>query len=84
MDQNMFCQQTFTYPTGLHADHHVNGLLTLESPQVTISTIFICYIGSVALNSAKNNSKTDPNGGNRAKRQNKQQEIIYLNEDFLG
>ena len=56
-------------------------LFTLESPQVTISTVFICYIASVALIRPKVSRKLIQNGGNPAKRQNKQDIIyFYLNE----
>ena len=58
-------------------------LFTLENPQVTTSTVFIYYIASVALIRPKITRKLIHNGRNQAVNQNKE-EIIYLNEYFIG
>ena len=76
-----FRKSVQAFPTGQHADHCVNGMFTLASPQVSTSTVFICYIASVALIWPQITRKLIKNGGNRAERQNKQ-EIIYLNEVY--
>ena len=78
--ENMFCQEKLTYPTGLHADHHVNGFVYIREPS---SHYFNCFIWVLhckcGTNWAKNNLKTDPKWWKSGWKQNKQ-EIIYLNE----
>ena len=66
-DYGLVCMWTTTYM----------GLFTLQSPQVTLLTVFICYIASMVLIQPKITRKIIHNGGNQARRQNKQ-EIIYL------
>ena len=78
-DQNMFCEEMFTYLTGLHAHHCVNGFVYTREPSSYYSTVFICCIASVVLIRPKIPRRLILNCGNRAERQNKQ-EIIYLNE----
>ena len=62
-DQNMFRQEMFTYPTGLHEDYLViYGFVYIREPSSYYFNslhllVFHCKYGT---KSAKNNSKTDP------------------------
>ena len=60
VDQNMFCQEMFTYPNGLHVDHLVNGSVYIREPSSYYFNCFYLLHCKCCTNSAKNTLKTDP------------------------
>ncbi len=59
-DQNMFFQEKLTYPTGLHVDHHVNGVVYITEPSSHYFNCFYLLHCKCGTNSTTDNSKADP------------------------